>query len=1010
MDELTAERFPEFFEAVRGHEPFPWQADLARTLLHDPWPDVIDVPTGLGKTSVMDCWVYALAASAATHGHFPRRLFFVVDRRLVVDGAFEEAKALAKALRGIRAPSASGPQESEIVAQVAGALRGLHGDKGEPPLQVVRMRGGVSWESRWLARPDQPGLVVGTVDQFGSRLLFRGYGVTELMRPVDAALVALDSWLVVDEAHIAGPLVATAGRVAAYQGRFAPLEAGRGLRITRMSATSTGAGRTFRPELDAQTLSTRFPQAAVEAARRLDVNKPASLVDLTYLTGTTRRGWRKKSRWLGQALAALARELDPEPGIVGVVTNTVSTARAAHRHLTDAGEEAVLLVGRVRGHERDEISRAVVPRIRVGGARPTDRRLFVVATQTIEVGANLDLDALVTECAPLSALVQRFGRVNRVGERSPRRCAVVHAAFAHDDDVVYGEATANTWAFLAERSPDVLELDRARFSRLKWPSAGGVDFGVRTVRGLLPAPAALEPQSAFTPVLLGAHLERWAATSPAPFPDQPVAPFLHGVGRGAPEVAVAWRAAPPGDWQDADRWKPWLDLAPPVEWEYVSVPIWEVRALLAAEAADTPLADLESALTPDRGQAEEGRTTELLGVVYRGGRETVTGVTGPEDVAVGDRLILDCDVGGHDRWGWTGTRAGPDEPPVPDVGDLAPTRSRRLLRLAPTVLLAWARTPDDRQAIHEAFREMGRDVEIDRGVLSGVVAALRACRLPAALKDHLDHVDVDSWNAHRVALTEEERSGMEGDGSEVVIVLSEPSSRGVLAGAKTRIADDAASDDDTASTSQVGTRITLRQHGADVGELAARFARNLGLSEDLVEAITLAGRWHDLGKADRRFQVMLHDGDELEAMAAAAPLAKSGRDLRDPVARRARAVSGLPRGFRHEAVSARVVEELLERSPELAAGTDAELVRHLVVSHHGFGRPLVRPIVDLAAPKIEVIAEGVDIAVDGVQRQVDWTQPQRFERLCSRYGWWGVALLETLVRLADIRCSEEAGS
>jgi len=37
---------------------------------------------------------------------------------------------------------------------------------------------------------------------------------------------------------------------------------------------------------------------------------------------------------------------------------------------------------------------------------------------------------------------------------------------------------------------------------------------------------------------------------------------------------------------------------------------------------------------------------------------------------------------------------------------------------------------------------------------------------------------------------------------------------------------------------------------------------------------------------------------------------------------------------------------------------------------------------------------------------LDWEQPERFARLCRRYGRWGLALLESVVRLADMSVSE----
>jgi len=75
--------FTDAFQAITGNPPFPWQTALFTELLGGPpFRDACDLPTGLGKTSLITIWLLALAhrTRAGTLAAFPRRLVYVGNR------------------------------------------------------------------------------------------------------------------------------------------------------------------------------------------------------------------------------------------------------------------------------------------------------------------------------------------------------------------------------------------------------------------------------------------------------------------------------------------------------------------------------------------------------------------------------------------------------------------------------------------------------------------------------------------------------------------------------------------------------------------------------------------------------------------------------------------------------------------------------------------------------------------------------------------------------------------
>ncbi|MEW9534155.1 CRISPR-associated helicase Cas3' [Microbispora sp. NPDC049125] len=110
-----------------------------------------------------------------------------------------------------------------------------------------------------------------------------------------------------------------------------------------------------------------------------------------------------------------------------VVANNVADAQHLFAELEPEVDTAFLLHSRFRRMDRSALEAAITARFGTGGLR---RPGLVVATQVVEVSLDVDFDCLFTSAAPLEALLQRFGRVNRIAARPPADVVVHPAAFA----------------------------------------------------------------------------------------------------------------------------------------------------------------------------------------------------------------------------------------------------------------------------------------------------------------------------------------------------------------------------------------------------------------------------------------------------------------------------------------------------------------------------------------------------------------------------------------------------
>ncbi|RMF75158.1 MAG: CRISPR-associated endonuclease Cas3'' [Acidobacteria bacterium] len=371
--------FREFFTQAVGADPYPYQARLAEA----PWPEALEVPTGMGKTAAVTlAWLWkrgwgAGGRRAEPDADTPRRLVWCLPMRVLVE-------------------------------QTAGATGQWLERLGLTDQVAVHLLLGGEVSRDWLEAPEHDAVLIGTQDMLLSRALMRGYGLSRYRWPMEFALLHNDAFWVFDEVQLMGVGMATSAQLEAFRRAWPLARPARSLWLSATLRSDWLATVDFRPHLESlqtQTLTlSEDERSRPEVARRLQA--PKALARAGFALDDDSAGGNARDYLASLAAAVQAAH---RPGTTTlVVVNRVARAQGLYQLLNKAVDTPLILVhSRFRPAERRELNRRLVEE---------EGERIIVATQAVEAGVDLSAATLFTELAPWSSLVQRFGRCNRHGE------------------------------------------------------------------------------------------------------------------------------------------------------------------------------------------------------------------------------------------------------------------------------------------------------------------------------------------------------------------------------------------------------------------------------------------------------------------------------------------------------------------------------------------------------------------------------------------------------------------
>ncbi|MDD5351116.1 MAG: CRISPR-associated endonuclease Cas3'' [Chthoniobacteraceae bacterium] len=398
--------FDAFFRTATSHAPYGYQCRLAcgpdakadqPETLRGGTPcqsQLISIPTGLGKTAaVVLAWLWNRIVCGDES--WPRRLVYCLPMRTLVEQTQAEVSKWIENLR----------KNADKLGLGATAREQLDWLAAHSP--VILMGGEELDEARrdWDIHPERSAVLIGTQDMLLSRALNRGYGMARARWPMHFGLLNNDCLWVMDETQLMGVGVRTSAQLEGLR---------RKLGLAASSATWWASAT-----LDTRLLETP-DHTSVSAPLTLDdadlkiatvIDRVNSVKHLAPLPITLTADTTKAKAPYLDALVQLVLEKHRPGTLTIVILNRVDRVRDLYATLEKLAKKQpvpprLLVHSRFRPMEREALSKTV--------KAPGEK--ILVATQAIEAGVDISARTLITELAPWSSLVQRFGRCNRKGE------------------------------------------------------------------------------------------------------------------------------------------------------------------------------------------------------------------------------------------------------------------------------------------------------------------------------------------------------------------------------------------------------------------------------------------------------------------------------------------------------------------------------------------------------------------------------------------------------------------